>query len=86
MTASVLIYATRFCPYCIMARRLLDKKGVRYREIRVDSEPELRQAMESCSGRHSVPQIYIGDTHVGGYDELHALEKSGLLDALIQGQ
>ena len=79
----ILIYTTRICPYCIMAKRLLDKKGVRYTEINVDGNTELREAMMRKTKRRTVPQIYIGDLHVGGFDELHALDQQKKLDALL---
>ena len=79
----VTIYCTRFCPFCVMARRLLDKKGVRYEEIRVDAEPARRAEMRTRSGRHTVPQIFVNEQHVGGYDDLCALDCAGRLDALL---
>ncbi|TQV66003.1 glutaredoxin 3 [Exilibacterium tricleocarpae] len=79
----VVIYTTRFCPYCIRAKYLLDGKGVGYREIQVDFNPQLRREMMAKSGRRTVPQIWIGDTHVGGCDELLALERRGQLDSLL---
>ncbi|SHF22125.1 glutaredoxin 3 [Microbulbifer donghaiensis] len=79
----VVIYTTRFCPYCIRAKQLLDSKGVKYREIAVDSDPNLRAQMAARAGRRSVPQIWIGDRHVGGCDELMALERSRQLDGLL---
>lgn len=86
MTARVLMYSTGVCPYCIMAERLLQTKGVDLIEkIRVDLEPEQRIDMMQKTGRRTVPQIYIGDTHVGGFDDLSALDRLGKLDALLQG-
>jgi glutaredoxin 3 len=79
----VTMYSTRFCPFCVMARRLLDRKGVDYQEIRVDADPEQRDEMRKRSGRHTVPQIFVGIQHVGGYDELSALERAGRLDPLL---
>jgi glutaredoxin 3 len=79
----VTMYCTRFCPFCVMARRLLDKKGVSYEEVRVDAEPARRAEMRSRSGRHTVPQIFVGEQHVGGYEELCALDCAGRLDALL---
>jgi glutaredoxin 3 len=81
----ILIYTTTICPYCIMAKRLLDKKGVTYSEINLDKQPELREAMMRKTQRRTVPQIYIGDLHVGGFDELHALERQQKLDVLLGG-
>jgi glutaredoxin 3 len=79
----VLIYTTNICPYCVMAKRLLDKKGVKYTEINVDSKPGLREEMMSRTKRRTVPQIYIGDFHVGGCDELYALDRDNQLDRLL---
>jgi len=80
---NILIYTTKICPYCVMAKRLLDKKGVSYTEINVDGEPQLREEMMRKTNRRTVPQIYIGDFHVGGFDELYALEKDKKLDELL---
>ena len=79
----ILIYTANLCPFCTMAKRLLDKKGATYSEINVDSEPNLRQKMMEETKRRTVPQIYIGDTHVGGFDELRALDMKGELDPLL---
>ncbi|TGD72620.1 glutaredoxin 3 [Mangrovimicrobium sediminis] len=81
--SAVTLYTTRFCPYCVRARFLLDDKQVEYTDIRVDGKPELRREMMEKSGRHTVPQIWIGDYHVGGYDDLAALERAGRLDKLL---
>ena len=78
------IYTTPFCGYCAMAKRLLDRKGVAYHEIDVSADPSLRAAMvQRANGRRTVPQIFIGTTHVGGSDDLHALEHAGKLDPLL---
>lgn len=79
----ILIYTTNICPYCMMAKRLLDKKGLTYTEINVDAELGLREEMMLKTNRRTVPQIYIGDYHVGGFDELHALDQQKKLDALL---
>ena len=84
MDAEVTLYTTRFCPYCIRARRLLDAKSVPYREIAVDSDPGLRREMMDRSGRYTVPQIWVGEQHIGGYDDLRALEDQGRLDELLE--
>ncbi len=77
------MYSTAWCPYCVRAKSLLERKGLAFREIRVDENPAERDTMLARSGgRRSVPQIFIGDRHVGGFDELYALDKSGELDAL----
>ena len=83
---TVVMYCTALCPFCGMADRLLAKKGVTDVErIRVDREPALREEMIRRTGRRTVPQIYIGDFHVGGYDDLSRLERAGGLDSLLQG-
>jgi glutaredoxin 3 len=82
--ARVTMYCTAACPYCQSAERLLSDKGVRDLEkIRVDLEPARRAEMTSKSGRRTVPQIWIGERHVGGCDDLHDLERDGQLDALL---
>ena len=81
----VLIYTTAWCPYCGRAKSLLQRKGVAFREISVDGKPALRAEMASKAGRTSVPQLWIGDRHVGGCEELHALERAAKLDAMLQG-
>lgn len=83
--AAVTIYTTRWCPFCIRAKALLNAKDVTYKEIPVDGDRALRQEMTARAGRTSVPQIWIGEFHVGGCDELHALERQGRLDALLMG-
>jgi glutaredoxin 3 len=81
---SVLMYSTRVCPYCVMAEKLLQKKGVTQLEkILIDADPAQRETMMTRTGRRTVPQIYIGDHHVGGYDDLAALDRAGKLDALL---
>lgn len=82
---NVIIYTSRLCGYCTMAKKLLERKAVAYQEIDVDSRPGLRQELIEKSGRRTVPQIYIGDYHVGGFDDLRALELNQQLDALLQG-
>ncbi len=77
------IYTTNICPYCLMAKRLLDKKGVSYTEINVDAKPGLREEMMVKTKRRTVPQIYIGDYHVGGFDELYSLDQQKKLDDLL---
>ncbi|KAF1069027.1 MAG: Glutaredoxin 3 [Pseudomonas citronellolis] len=81
--AQVLIYTSAWCPYCIRAKALLDKKNVAYEEVAVDGKPDVRASMAHKAGRTSVPQIWIGSTHVGGCDDLYALERAGKLDALL---
>jgi glutaredoxin 3 len=82
--AKVLMYSTAVCPYCVRAEHLLKRKGVHEIEkIRVDLQPELRVAMMEKTGRRTVPQIYINGEHVGGYDDLAALDQTGGLDKLL---
>lgn len=84
--ADVEIYTWRFCPFCIRAKALLDRKGVPYREYAIDGDNAARAAMTArADGRSSLPQIFIDGQGIGGCDELHALERAGRLDALLQG-
>ena len=86
MTAPVTLYSTAVCPYCVRAERLLEAKGVTaINKIRVDLDPQQRVLMMERTGRRTVPQIYIGDTHVGGFDDLYALDQAGGLDPLLKG-
>jgi len=86
MSQAVTIYTKRTCPFCVAARRLLAQKGVDYEEIAIDGQPDLRERMiEAAGGRHTVPQIFIGAQHIGGYDEMAALEREGVLDELLEG-
>jgi len=81
---SVEIYTWRTCPFCVRAKQLLDRKGVAYTEYSVDGDEPARDAMAARgNGRRSVPQTFIADQHIGGCDELHALERAGKLDALL---
>ncbi len=81
---NVEIYTSPLCGYCHAAKRLLDQKGVGYTEFNVMMKPGVRQEMmERANGRHTVPQIFIGETHVGGFDDLAALERAGKLDPLL---
>ncbi len=82
----VTMYATGYCPYCHMAERLLQSKGVQFEKIRVDLEPQRRVEMMERTKRRTVPQIYIGEHHVGGYDDLAALDREGKLDPLLAGE
>ena len=81
---AVEIYTTPFCPYCHAAKRLLQKKGAAYTEIDVSQDPDLRaKMMQRANGRRTVPQIFIGGQHVGGSDDLHALDHAGKLDPML---
>ncbi len=85
MVARVLMYSTGVCPYCNMAERLLKAKGIdEIEKIRIDLDPEQRALMMEKTGRRTVPQIYIGEIHVGGFDDLSALDREGKLDPLLQ--
>lgn len=82
--AQVTIYTKAYCPYCVRAKALLGQKGVQFDEIKIDEQPELRPAMiERANGRTTVPQIFIGDSHVGGCDDLFALDAAGTLNSML---
>ncbi len=80
---NLVLYGTRFCPFCTQAKQLLSHKDIAFDEIRVDQDTEQRNIMRERSGRTSVPQIFYGEHHIGGCDELHALERDGGLDKLL---
>ena len=82
---AITVYVSDWCPYCRRAKDLLTKKGTAFSEINVDDEPKFREEMIARSNRRTVPQIFIGEKHVGGCDDLFALEEAGQLDRLIQG-
>ena len=87
MSLPVRMYTTEICPYCVRAKRLLNARGVsEIEEIRVDLDPERRDEMMQKTGRRTVPQIFIGETHVGGCDDLHALDAAGKLLPLLAGE
>jgi glutaredoxin 3 len=86
MTPKIVMYATGWCPYCRMAQRLLEDKGAAFETVRVDHEPQRRMEMMERTGRRTVPQIYIGDYHVGGYDDLSAMDRAGKLEPLLRGE
>jgi glutaredoxin 3 len=79
----VVLYGTRVCPYCVAARRLLRSKGVEFHDVPVDGDPALRRLIAERSGRDTVPQIWIGEHHVGGFTDLQALDRAGRLDPLL---
>lgn len=81
--AKVIVYSSANCAYCARAKQLLDAKGVAYQEVRVDLDPEERAKMMELSGRRTVPQIFINDKPIGGYDDMYALDKAGELDKLL---
>ena len=80
----VTVYSTQICPYCVRAKALLDRKHVPYTDIMVDKDPAKLAEMMQKSGRRTVPQIFVGDTHVGGCDDLYALDREGGLDPLLE--
>lgn len=82
--AKIEMYSTSWCPYCASARQLLNSKGVTFEDIDIDAQPGRREEMQQRSGRHTVPQIFIGARHVGGSDDLHALDHAGGLDPLLK--
>lgn len=79
----ILVYSTNRCPYCTMAKRLLERKGAAYTEIDVESVPGLREELIAKTQRRTVPQIFIGDRHIGGFDDLQALDRAQQLDPLL---
>ena len=81
----IVIYSSAICPYCVAAKNFLKSKGQVWREVRIDLDPAQREMMMSRTRRTSVPQIFVGDTHVGGYDDMIALHRAGGLDALLMG-
>ncbi|PWR00003.1 glutaredoxin 3 [Leucothrix pacifica] len=83
MSAKVVMYTTRFCPYCMRARSMLKNKGIEFEDIAVGNDPALWQKMQTLSGRDTVPQIFINDQAVGGYDDIALLERQGKLDPLL---
>ena len=84
--SKVTIYGNKTCAYCAAARMLLTRKGVHFDDVLVNEDPDKLAEMETRSGSRSVPQVFIGDTHVGGFDELAALDRDGKLDTLLAGQ
>lgn len=84
MSVDVVMYSTTFCPYCERARALFRRKGVAFREVKVDDDPSQREVMlRKSGGRRTVPQIFIGEQHVGGFDDMNALDRAGGLDPLL---
>ncbi len=84
MTANVVVYSTTVCPYCVRAKQLLERKGIAYQEINLSKEaPEVRLELMQRTNHRTVPQIFINDQFIGGFDQLYALERQGQLDALL---
>ena len=84
MTPSIIIYSSSHCPYCVRAKELLTRKGVSFTEILIDKDEKKREEMIAKTKRYTVPQIFINEQHIGGFDELYALEKSGKLKELLE--
>lgn len=82
--AKVVVYSAGYCGFCMRAKQLLERKGVEFTEVMVDRDPEQRAKLMEMTGRRTVPQVYIGATHVGGFDELYELERDGRLDELLK--
>jgi glutaredoxin 3 len=83
--ANIVIYSTAVCPYCVAAKNFLQSKGQSWTEVRIDTDPAERRKMVDATGRTSVPQIFINDTHIGGYDDMIALHRRGGLEPLLGG-
>ncbi len=86
MSAPITVYRTRFCPYCVMAARLLEQRGIAFDEVGLDDRPDKRAEIAQQTGWRTVPMIFVGETFVGGFTELAALERSGKLDSMLEGQ
>ncbi|WP_447937432.1 glutaredoxin 3 [Thermomonas fusca] len=85
-TPAITIYSTAVCPYCVMAKNFLKSKGREWTEVRIDTDPAEREKMVALTRRTSVPQIFVGDVHVGGYDDMMALHREGKLEPLLEGK
>lgn len=83
---TITLYSSAICPYCVAAKNFLKSKGLAWTEVRIDTDPAAREAMMAKARRTSVPQIFVGDTHVGGYDDMMALHRAGKFEPLLQGQ
>jgi len=83
---AITLYTTAICPYCVAAKNFLKSKGRDWTEVRIDTDPAARDAMVAKTRRTSVPQIFIGETHLGGYDEMMALHRAGKLEPLLNGE
>ena len=84
-TPEIVLYTTQVCPYCVAAKNFLRSKGLEWREVRVDLDPAEREKMVALARRTSVPQIFVGETHVGGYDDMMALHRAGQFEPLLAG-
>ena len=85
-TPVITLYSSAICPYCVMAKNFLKSKGLAWTEVRIDTDPVAREAMVAKARRTSVPQIFVGDVHVGGYDDMMALHRAGRFEPLLAGE
>ena len=85
-TPVITLYSSAICPYCVMAKNFLKSKGLAWTEVRIDTDPVAREAMLAKARRTSVPQIFVGDVHVGGYDDMMALHRAGKFERLLAGE
>ena len=85
-TPVITMYSSAICPYCVMAKNFLKSKGLAWTEVRIDTDPVAREAMVAKARRTSVPQIFVGDVHVGGYDDMMALHRAGRFEPLLAGE
>ena len=85
-TPVIPLYSSAICPYCVMAKNFLKSKGLAWTEVRIDTDPVAREAMVAKARRTSVPQIFVGDVHVGGYDDMMALHRAGRFEPLLAGE
>ena len=85
-TPVITLYSSAICPYCVMAKNFLKSKGLAWTEVRIDTDPVAREAMVAKARRTSVPQIFVGDVHVGGYDDMMALHRAGKFERLLAGE
>ena len=85
-TPVITMYSSAICPYCVMAKNFLKSKGLAWTEVRIDTDPVAREAMVAKARRTSVPQIFVGDVHVGGYDDMMALHRAGKFERLLAGE
>ena len=85
-TPVITLYSSAICPYCVMAKNFLKSKGLAWTEVRIDTDPVAREAMLAKARRTSVPQIFVGDVHVGGYDDMMALHRAGRFERLLAGE
>jgi glutaredoxin 3 len=85
-TPPITLYRTAICPYCVAAKNFLKSRGLAWTEVRIDADPEARERMVALARRTSVPQIFVGDVHVGGYDDLMALHRAGRFEPLLRGE